>query len=327
MDGSLSDTQQMMYAFGDTRRPNSDTAKLLETVVLNQISDIVQTASNVTITRNAKVLSLEDIVFLMRNSPVKLQRLVKYLAAKDISTNTKAMVDGEFDVTTAAGGNKDEAKSTRRCKDFIQKIDEGGKLIAACNEEYFDEIQVERLIRNDRVTRTMDEKRYEEFCKARAVGFRGQYSSKFQKNLQEVYSTLEAETSVTKIEKIVKDVISYLAYETLGQLVEMCLLVRRDSVTDPLERMMEPNSVNLSYPSINLPVPVAATKRTSSPTPEQIEATKKSEQTVSNACQPISPAEVREVLRRLQYRHSSVRPLARGSWSKPTNNMPILAIL
>ena len=37
----LSDTQRMMYAFGDSRRPKAETAKVLETVVLSQIAGVV----------------------------------------------------------------------------------------------------------------------------------------------------------------------------------------------------------------------------------------------------------------------------------------------
>lgn len=80
----------------------------------------------------------------MRHSPLKIQRLVKYLTAKDISRQTKAAVDGEIESIS---------KSSKRCKDFLETIDEGGKLLAACNEEYFDDIYLERLVRNDKVTR------------------------------------------------------------------------------------------------------------------------------------------------------------------------------
>ena len=37
----LSDTPRMMYAFGDSRRPKAETAKVLETVVLSQITGVV----------------------------------------------------------------------------------------------------------------------------------------------------------------------------------------------------------------------------------------------------------------------------------------------
>ena len=69
----------------------------------------------------------------------------------------------------------------------------------------------------------------EEFCKARAVGFRGSYSMK----LEEVLNSVDL-----KVEKISQDVLSYLVYETLGQLVEMSLLVRRDTCGDPVVRLV-----------------------------------------------------------------------------------------
>jgi len=294
----LNDTQQMMYAFGDARRPNIETAKLIESVVLSQLTEIVHQATGISHKRNSKTLGLESILFLMRQSPLKIQRLVKYLTAKDISRQTKADVDGEVE---------NVSKSSKRCRDFLETIDEGGQLLAACNQEYFDEIYLERLVRNDKVTRNMDEKKYDEFCKARAVGFRGSYSMKFQASLEEVLNSIDL-----KVDKMAQDVLSYLAYETLGQLVEMSLLVRRDTCGDPIARLVPLRSVNTEYPSVHLPLPVA--------TPEKPEA--KSEL----SGHPITTAEVREVLRRLQQSHTSDRPLARGNRNKPVSNMPVIAI-
>jgi len=295
----LNDTQQMMYAFGDARRPNIETAKLIETIVLSQITEIVHKSTEISIKRNSKILGLESILFLMRHSPLKIQRLVKYLTAKDISRQTKAAVDGDPEVNVS--------RSSKKCRDFLETIDEGGKLLAACNEEYFDDIYVDRLVRNDKVTRNMDEKRYEEFCKARAVGFRGSYSMKFQASLEEVLNSVDL-----KVEKLSQDVLSYLAYETLGQLVEMALLVRRDTCGDPVARLVPLRSVNIEYPSVHLPLPAPATDK-----PEAI---------TELSGHPITTAEVREVLRRLQQSHTSDRPLARGTRNKPQSIMPVIAI-
>jgi len=294
----LNDTQQMMYAFGDSRRPNIETAKLVETIVLNQLTEIVHQAASVSQKRNFKILNLESILYLMRHSPLKIQRLVKYLTARDISRSTKAAVEGEVDNTT---------KSTKRCKDFLEIIDEGGKLLAACNEEYFDDIYMERLVRNEKVTRNMDEKRYEEFCKARAVGFRGSYSMKFQGQLEEVLNSIDL-----KVEKLAQDVLSYLAYETLGLLVEMALIVRRDSCGDPVARSVPLRSVNIEYPSVHLPIP--------QPNGD------KPEPKTELSGHPITTAEVREVLRRIQQSHVTDRPLAKGTRNRPVSLMPILAI-
>ena len=135
---ALNDTQQMMFAFGDCRRPNIETAKIVETVVLNQMTEIIHRAAEVSHNRGYKSLQLESLLYLMRKSPQKIQRLIKYLGAKEITRKVKKDTDGETD----------EGKGRSpvgRCKDFIETIDDTGKLLAACNEEYFDEYRI-RLV-------------------------------------------------------------------------------------------------------------------------------------------------------------------------------------
>jgi len=273
----LSDTQQMMYAFGDFRKPNPETAAIVEEVVLAQLRTIIYLATGVAQERNSKILSIEDILYLMRKSPIKIQRLIKYLKAKDQGLELSLLEKGETI-------QDKRLNTTGRCRSYLDKIDETGTLLAACDQQYFDEMYHERLVRYDRMTRNLDERKYSEFCKARAVSFRGKYSQWFQKSLQEVVDTLGI-----KLEKLTNDVICYLAYETLGQLIEQCLVVRRDTTSnpsDPLNRLQPIQSVNPAFPAIALP---ARDKGDGTPG-------KKTDFTGA----PISPAEVREVIRRLQ---------------------------
>ena len=79
---------------------------------------------------------------------------------------------------------------------------------------------------------------------------------KFQASLEEVLNSVDL-----KVEKLSQDVLSYLAYETLGQLVEMALLVRRDTCGDPVARLVPLRSVNIEYPSVHLPLPAPATDK------------------------------------------------------------------
>ena len=88
----------------------------------------------------------------------------------------------------------------------------------------------------------------QEYCKARTVGFRGSYSVKFQNSLEEVITCLDL-----KVEKVCQEVLSYLAYETLGQLIEMCLILRRDTCRDDISRHVPARAVNPEYPSIFFP--------------------------------------------------------------------------
>lgn len=190
-----------------------------------------------------------------------------------------------------------------RCKEFIESIDDTGTLLAACNEQYFDEFYHERLLKNDRITKSMDAKKYEEFCKARVVGFRGSYSVKFQAALEELYGSLDL-----KVEKIAQEVIAYLAYETLGQLVGLCLVLRRDAIRDPVSRVTPAMAVNTEYPSIHIPEAGAGDTKAELPG------------------HPITPAEVREVIRRLQQTAYTGRPLSRGARYRPVSTMPLIAI-
>jgi len=238
----LSDTQRMMYAFGDSRRPKAETAKVLETVVLSQITGVVTQAAKVAASRGSKSLGLEDLLFLMRHSPVKVQRLVKYLTAHEVSTTSRKEADGD-------PAEPNIGRHSRRCRDFFQRIDEGGQLAKACREELCDEVYLERLVRNERITRAMSDAKYEEFCKARAVGFRGKHSVEFQAALEK---SLEA--THLAVEKIARMVLGYLAYETLGRLVELCLLVRRDAARDPVTRLSAPLVVEPAYPTVQVPI-------------------------------------------------------------------------
>ena len=292
----LSDTQQMMFAFGDSRRPNIETAKIVESFVLAQITEIVHETVKASHLRGFKMIQLESIVFLMRGSPLKIQRLIRYLSAKEIAKRATKVSDGEVEE------NKKKTLMTR-CKEFIESIDDTGTLLAACNEQYFDEFYHERLLKNDRITKSMDAKKYEEFCKARVVGFRGSYSVKFQAALEELYGSLDL-----KVEKIAQEVIAYLAYETLGQLVGLCLVLRRDAIRDPVSRVTPALAVNTEYPSIHIPEAGAGDTKAELPG------------------HPITPAEVREVIRRLQQTAYTGRPLSRGARYRPVSTMPLIAI-
>ena len=292
----LSDTQQMMFAFGDSRRPNIETAKIVESFVLAQITEIVHETVKASHLRGFKMIQLESIVFLMRGSPLKIQRLIRYLSAKEIAKRATKVSDGEVEE------NKKKTLMTR-CKEFIESIDDTGTLLAACNEQYFDEFYHERLLKNDRITKSMDAKKYEEFCKARVVGFRGSYSVKFQAALEELYGSLDL-----KVEKIAQEVIAYLAYETLGQLVGLCLVLRRDAIRDPVSRVTPALAVNTEYPSIHIPEAGAGDTKAELPG------------------HPITPAEVREVIRRLQQTAYTGQPLSRGARYRPVSTMPLIAI-
>lgn len=70
----------MMHGFGDHPEPLVETAKIIESVVLNQMRGIVYKACEVADMRQNQIVTAEDFLFLLRKDKIKLQRFVNYLS-------------------------------------------------------------------------------------------------------------------------------------------------------------------------------------------------------------------------------------------------------
>uniref|UniRef100_A0A8C2RIH3 Transcription initiation protein SPT3 homolog n=1 Tax=Capra hircus TaxID=9925 RepID=A0A8C2RIH3_CAPHI len=134
------------FSLGDARRPLHETAVLVEDVVHTQLINLLQQAAEVSQLRGARVISAEDLLFLMR---------------------------------------KDK--------------------------------------RAERQTRVMDSAQYAEFCESRHLSF-SKKGSKFR-------DWLDCGSMEIKPNVIAMEILAYLAYETVAQLVDLALLVRQDMVT------------------------------------------------------------------------------------------------
>ncbi|XP_060045895.1 transcription initiation protein SPT3 homolog isoform X3 [Erinaceus europaeus] len=138
--------QSMMFSLGDARRPLHETTVLVEDVVHTQLVNLLQQAAEVSQLRGARIISSEDLLFLMR---------------------------------------KDK--------------------------------------RAERQTRIMDSAQYAEFCESRQLSF-SKKASKFRDWLD--CGSMEIKPNVFAME-----ILAYLAYETVAQLVDLALLVRQDMLT------------------------------------------------------------------------------------------------
>jgi hypothetical protein len=67
----------MLFAFGDCRIPKLETVTLVEEICQQQMAEILMRCSEVAENRGASAIGIEDVLFLMRHSPVKIQRLVQ----------------------------------------------------------------------------------------------------------------------------------------------------------------------------------------------------------------------------------------------------------
>ncbi|XP_017780849.1 PREDICTED: transcription initiation protein SPT3 homolog [Nicrophorus vespilloides] len=210
----------MMFGFGDSHKPNTDTVKLVESITLNQLRLIIHEAVKY---QEGNSLGGEELVFLMRKNKYKMRRFIKYLYNKDAKHRlSKGLVDMSGTST----------KNT--LIEFVEKIDETGELTDLTE---YDEVKNERMIRADRISLFLDEETYLKFSQARCTSFRNKNMSSardYEKLKQWVDPRNELNFS-----NLALDVLSYYAYETVAQLTDYALLVRLDHNRkgDPLSNL------------------------------------------------------------------------------------------
>lgn len=120
-------------------------------------------------------------------------------------------------------GSSGTNKRQKIAQDLINSIDQTGELLAMFEDNELDDVKQERMERAERQTRTMDSAQYAEFCESRQLSF-SKKASKFRDWLD--CSSMEIKPNV-----IAMEILAYLAYETVAQLVDLALLVRQDMVS------------------------------------------------------------------------------------------------
>ncbi|EZA59416.1 hypothetical protein DMN91_002298 [Ooceraea biroi] len=215
--------RQMMHGFGDSNEPLLESAKVIEDVVLQQMKTIVRRACEIADRRASSkknsVISGEDILFLLRKNKMKLRRLMKYLELKELGCSVQKMMT--TDVPQNMIVESDEIDGTKKkmpFQSFLEQIDNTGELF----ESTFavDEVKQRRCIRADIAARSMDEVRYMKFSKARRVSFANKNQHKFN-------DWICVGGDVT-LSKQAYTILSYLAYETVAEIVDLTFLVRQD---------------------------------------------------------------------------------------------------
>lgn len=209
----------MMYGFGDSHKPNPETVRLVENIVLSQLRMIIQEALKYC---NGKNLRGEELIFLMRKNKYKMKRFVQYLMVKD----AKKMLESQTIDLTNPPKNK--------LIDFIERIDETGEFTDMTD---VDETKYERNLRADRISVALGEAEYIKFSKARRASFHSKQMTQLN-NFEKFRVWVDPKRDVN-INQTAMDVLTYYAYETVAQLVDYAILVRLDmkSTMDPLNNL------------------------------------------------------------------------------------------
>lgn len=247
----LDEIQGMMHGFGDCRRPLQESVRLVADIVKQQMRLLFYQAADVASLRGSKCVGVEDVLFLMRKDKVKLCRLVRYLEVKSLQgclfsrmpTNEDDVPSAPLLSPEAADGPSSSSvdlssagsprfKRTKICRDFIASIDQTGELASVFTDSFLDGVKQERNIRAEVRTRSMDQAQYMEYCSARASSFCrrtkvGQFREWLMQDIQ----------SESRLSNSVVEVFNYMAYETVAQIVDLCLLIKKERKRDPSDPM------------------------------------------------------------------------------------------
>lgn len=319
----IPELQSMMFALGDARRPLHETAALVEDIVHTQLITMLHQACEGATLRGSRVISPEDILFLMRRDKRKLARLLKYLQFRDYKSKLLKTVEDEdtqveSDRWGAAGPAAANQRRQRLSQDFLVWMDQTGELLSLADRQEVDPVKQERMERLERQTRNMDQAQYSEFCESRQLSF-AKKASKFR-------DWLDCSSLELKPNSIAMEILSYLAYETVAQIVDLSLLVKQEMTakTNPVSHVIsasyihynthaevkkDPDSPEATPPSTpgssHSSKPLLQGNGSVDGRGRQRKRKKSCPATVEPPSGAIQPCHIREAIRRYNYRHTS----------------------
>lgn len=214
----------MLFGFGDSNKPNEDTVKLVEGIVLNQLRIIIQEAFKYS---DGNKLDGKALVFLMRRNRTKMQRFIRYLLAKELNKEVNTSNE-EADTLQSTSIDVPKSKPKHPLIEFIEYMDETGELTDLSET---DQGKYERTLRADEISKALDKNMYLEYQEARRQSFFKRSGAKFRKWL-DPNGSIEFDSTAL-------DVLAYYGRETIAQLTDYAFQVRLDSNrgSDPFSSM------------------------------------------------------------------------------------------
>uniref|UniRef100_A0A1B6KUW1 Transcription initiation protein SPT3 homolog n=1 Tax=Graphocephala atropunctata TaxID=36148 RepID=A0A1B6KUW1_9HEMI len=284
----VNEIQMMMFGLGDSATPLLSTAIVVEEIVLQQIILIISQAEDVAESRGVDGIHPQDILFLMRKDVHKLQRIVDYIGFKEMKRGVVSSLN-EGDMPGLDGLSSTmvegcwESKRRITCVQFLQSLG-----IDLERQSAIDTVKNERLMRNDLRAQTMTPKMYEDFSYSRRTTF---VSARFSNSrfLDWIKENCP-DCPVHKLRSFSAEMLGYLAKETVAHIVDLALLLRQDMGVTPTDPFSRAQQTSLPFETFG-----ASHRQLEGPP-------------------PISPDEVREVLRRFYSTHL-------GPWGAFSSNL------
>ncbi|KOB74523.1 Transcription initiation protein SPT3-like protein [Operophtera brumata] len=254
----------MMHGFGDNPNPNPSTVVLVERIVLRQMRSLLYQAYLVAEARGSSTITNYEVIFVMRRNMLKLKQLCDYQLSLDALD--KGIMNASFteDELILELESKSKPRQRRNHIQIIEELDE----INEIKHIKVNPLLEERKLRAVKLAETIPLEMYEAFHKAKCSSFRSGASQK------KTYAKLEQWVNPQKelqITNLAMEVVGFIAYETVFELVDSVFKVRQDAGKnhDKLLSKLNGASQNIVHMKPGLA-----------------------------GCSPITEAEIREVVRR-----------------------------
>ncbi|KAK4099661.1 TFIID-18kDa-domain-containing protein [Parathielavia hyrcaniae] len=234
--------QQMMYVSGETGEPSVETTGIIEDIVRQQVIEILKSCTEMAARRGSRSITINDLIFQIRDDAPKVSRLRTFLSWKDVRKNVKDSDDkggdadlgaGEDPVGGVVGGGgpvDDTAKKNKKAKvglpwepvsffpvEVPEREDEEDE-----EEEEMNHITLQRLRKADERTKAMTKEEYVTWSEYRQASFTYRKGKRFRE-----WAGFGIVTDSKPSDDIV-DILGFLTFEMVQTLTEEALKIKEN---------------------------------------------------------------------------------------------------
>ncbi|KFM61429.1 Transcription initiation protein SPT3-like protein, partial [Stegodyphus mimosarum] len=214
--------RSMMYTFGNCQEPLAQSVYLVEKILRDQMNKLLCKATEAAFTRGGHNISHEDLLFVIRKNRIVVKRLMQYLEIMDM----KAVLyrRAKLNLDTAYPGQLPRGLRVKVCLAFLDYLDESGALGSVLDEYVDDPVGNERMLRRNRMTLRMSTEEYMKFSEMLSASF-------FPGGKAEKFKGWLLKDNVTPLlpTKLAVEIINFLARETVAQIVDLSLQVKKQA--------------------------------------------------------------------------------------------------
>ncbi|KAK8080474.1 SPT3-like protein [Apiospora hydei] len=232
--------QQMMYVSGEAGEPSVETTAMIEEIVRQQVIEMLRSCTELAARRGARAITINDLIFQIRDDAPKVSRLRTFLSWKDVRKNARdsdekggdvemGVADDPAGAGVVAGPAVEEAtKKNKKAKvklpwepssfysqEVPERDDEEDE-----EEEEMNIITLQRLRKADERTKAMTREEYVTWSEYRQASFTYRKGKRFRE-----WAGFGIVTDSKPSDDIV-DILGFLTFEMVQTLTEEALKIK-----------------------------------------------------------------------------------------------------